>query len=136
MDSLLIALCATSASLFIIVITLSVSLFKNKRKLEALTAMYANIKSLIDDKTANINNNDVHQENFIKFLSDSREWAFEYIEEVQDGLATFIDAVDKDIEHFDQYGIVASSSPHYEPLMRISKEYKVLKNLLPEDKEE
>ena len=27
--------------------------------------------------------NDIHQENFIKFLSDSREWAYQYIEQSQ-----------------------------------------------------
>lgn len=76
---------------------------------------------------------DVHKESFIKFLSDSRDWAFGYIDEVQDKLKTFIDAVEPDIAHFDEYGMVASSSPHYEPLQRISTAYKELKNLLPEE---
>ncbi len=30
-----------------------------------------------------ISDNTVHKENFIKFLSDSRDWAFEYIEQSQ-----------------------------------------------------
>ncbi len=32
---------------------------------------------------AGISDDSVHKENFIKFLSDSRDWAFEYIEQSQ-----------------------------------------------------
>lgn len=84
-------------------------------------------------KQQDLADTDVHKESFIKFLSDSRDWAFGYIDEVQDKLKTFIDAVEPDIAHFDEYGVVASSSPHYEPLQRISAAYKELKTLLPEE---
>ena len=40
----------------------------------------------------------VHRENFIKFLSDSRDWAFNYIEEVQGGLKEFIDTINSATE--------------------------------------
>ena len=74
----------------------------------------------------------VHKENFIKFLSDSRDWAYTYIEEVQDGLASFVDAIGSDIEHFDTYGDVLSTNrPDYDAMKRISIAYKELKNLLP-----
>ena len=46
----------------------------------------------------------IHKENFIKFLSDSRLWAFEYIESVQKGLTKFVNDVDADISYFDEYG--------------------------------
>lgn len=74
---------------------------------------------------------DIHKENFIKFLSDSRSWAFEYIEEVQHGLNTFIHTIDKDIAYFDQYGEIGSAYPHYETMKKISSAYKELKTLLP-----
>ena len=39
-------------------------------------------------------NDNIHKENFIKFLSDSRDWAFEYIEKSQ----TTIKEVSKELE--------------------------------------
>jgi type II secretory pathway pseudopilin PulG len=76
---------------------------------------------------------DIHKENFIKFLSESRDWAFQYIDEVQVAIKEFCDTVGPDIEYFDEYGIVASSSPHYEALSKISKAYKQLASVLPEE---
>lgn len=84
----------------------------------------------------NIIADDVHKESFIKFLSDSRDWAFEYIENVQNGLTEFTNALDKDIEYFDTFGDSMSIKPNYELLQKISIEYKKLKSLLPEDKKE
>ena len=76
----------------------------------------------------------IHKENFIKFLSDSRLWAFEYIESVQKGLTKFVNDVDADISHFDEYGEALSMSrPDYPSMKNISKAYKELKTLLPED---
>jgi hypothetical protein len=74
----------------------------------------------------------VHKENFIKFLSDSRDWAHGYIEEVQTGLVTFVDEVDSYIEYFDTYSDVLSvERPDYAAMKQISKSYKELKKLLP-----
>lgn len=84
----------------------------------------------------NIIADDVHKESFIKFLSDSRDWAFEYIENVQNGLTEFTNALDRDIEYFDTFGDSMSIKPNYELLQKISIEYKKLKSLLPEDKKE
>ena len=76
----------------------------------------------------------IHKENFIKFLSDSRLWAFEYIENVQKGLTKFVNDVDADISYFDEYGEALSMSrPDYPSMKNISKAYKELKILLPED---
>ena len=78
---------------------------------------------------------DIHKENFIKFLSDSRDWAFDYIEEVQKGLAAFIEEVEPEIEYYNAYGMVVEGmvSPHDQALKKISKEFEKLKSLLPED---
>jgi hypothetical protein len=78
-------------------------------------------------------NGDASKDNFLKFVSDSREWAFDYIETVQTELKTFLDVADKEFNHFDQYGIVIEGSPHYESMKTLSKEYKKLKLLLPEE---
>jgi hypothetical protein len=89
------------------------------------------VKNLKEDKT----DQQIHQENFLKFISDSRDWAFEYIEKVQDGLSEFIDSVDSDIKYFDKYGEVLSvNRPDYDAMKRISIAYKNLSSLLPEEK--
>jgi len=75
---------------------------------------------------------DIHKENFIKFLSDSRDWAYEYIEDVQSGLNKFVSSVDADIAYFDEYGDVLSvERPDYAAMKNISVAYKELKKLLP-----
>ena len=75
----------------------------------------------------------IHKENLIKFLSESRDWAYEYIEEVQNGLESFINAVDSDIKHFDTYGDTLSMvRPDYLAMKNISTSYKKLQQFLPE----
>ena len=74
---------------------------------------------------------DIHTKNFIKFLSDSREMAFSYIDNAQDQIKNFIDIADKEFAFFDSYGSLTSEYPHYETMKIISEEYKKLKSLLP-----
>lgn len=78
---------------------------------------------------------DIHKENFIKFLSDSRDWAFDYIEEVQSGLKHFIEEVGPEIEYYNKYGVAVEGmvAPHDKALKKISQEFSNLKKLLPED---
>jgi len=74
----------------------------------------------------------VHKENFLKFVSESRDWAFGYIEEVQESLSKFIGDVDSYIEYFDTYGdVVSVERPDYAAMKEISRAYKELKKLLP-----
>jgi hypothetical protein len=74
-------------------------------------------------------------EDFLKFVSDSRDWAYQYIEEVQSGLKLFIDEVGPQVEHYDKYGpsVDGMVAPHDFALKKISKAYKELKKLLPDD---
>ena len=78
---------------------------------------------------------DVHRENFIKFLSDSREWAFNYIEEVQSGISKFISNVEPELDYYTKYGSVVEGMipPHDKTLKKISQEFIELKKLLPEE---
>jgi hypothetical protein len=85
-------------------------------------------------KTKEDSDESIHKENFIKFLSESRDWAFSYIESVQKGLTKFVNDVDADVSHFDEYGDALSMSrADYPSMKNISKAYKELKTLLPED---
>jgi uncharacterized membrane protein YraQ (UPF0718 family) len=50
-------------------------LFIKNKALEEITSQIKTINNTSDSE--------IHKENFIKFLSDSRDWAFEYIESSQ-----------------------------------------------------
>ena len=79
------------------------------------------------------NDKDLEQtEGFVKFLSESREWAFEYIETVQDGLTKFVEIAGPRLEYFDKYGRVVGS-PHLDALEDILVAYRELQKLLPEE---
>ena len=72
-------------------------------------------------------------EDFLKFVSDSRDWAYQYIDDVQGGLNKFISDIEPEIAYFDEYGVVGDAYPHYHSMKKISGAYKELKKLLPED---
>ena len=72
-------------------------------------------------------------EAFLKFVSDSRDWAYQYIDDVQTSLAKFVSDIEPEIAYFDEYGVASSAYPHYHSMKKISGAYKELKNLLPED---
>lgn len=84
---------------------------------------------------SNKTDKDQANEDFLKFVSDSRDLAYEYIESVQAGLQKFIDEVEPQIDYYDRYGaaIEGMVSPHDFALKKISSEFKELKKLLPED---
>ena len=72
-------------------------------------------------------------EAFLKFVSDSRDWAYQYIDDVQESLNKFITDIEPEISYFDEYGVVGTAYPHYYSMKKISVAYKELKKLLPED---
>jgi len=76
---------------------------------------------------------DPSSEAFLKFVSDSRDWAYQYIDNVQESLNNFINDIEPEIAYFDEYGEVGSAYPHYHSMKKISVAYKELKKLLPED---
>jgi hypothetical protein len=74
-------------------------------------------------------------EGFLNFITQSRDWAFQYIEDVQDGLNKFIKDIEPEIEYFKEYGDIAAMSPNYYSMKKIVESYEELKKLLPEDEE-
>ena len=82
------------------------------------------------------NDSDIHKENFIKFLSDSRDWAFGYIEEVQMGLTKFVNDIEPEINYFKEYGDIIAMEPNYNSLKKITEAYDELTKLLPKEEEE
>jgi spore coat polysaccharide biosynthesis protein SpsF (cytidylyltransferase family) len=77
---------------------------------------------------------EVVREDFLKFVSESREWAFDYIEEVQSALIKFDTDIKKDLEYFEKFGdVLGDSNPNYVMLKRMYDSYKELKQVLPKD---
>lgn len=123
------------AASYLIVLRQSVKLKKDIAKLfieKTLLQEYVDLTK--STKVKEQSDDSIHKEHFIKFLSDSRDWAYQYIEDVQKGLTKFVNDVDADISHFDEYGDALSMSrPDYPSMKNISKAYKELKTLLPEE---
>jgi hypothetical protein len=110
---------------------LNAKLRELKNHIKKLAVAYSKIESLMSSKTKL--DNDAHQESFIKFLSDSRDSAFNYIEEVQSGISDFVSEVDPLISYFDEYGDIMGMIPNYDGMKKMSVEFKKLKKLLPEE---
>jgi predicted PurR-regulated permease PerM len=72
---------------------------------------------------------------FLKFVSDSRDWAFQYIEEVQSALKEFDNEVAPEFEWAKTFGMVLGETTHTIVLKKISEAYDKLKLVLPENTE-
>jgi hypothetical protein len=72
-------------------------------------------------------------EGFLKFISQSRDWAFDYIEHVQAALLEFKKKVEPQILYAKTYGTVSGESPHSVIIDKISDAYDELAKVMPED---
>jgi hypothetical protein len=70
---------------------------------------------------------------FIKFISESRDLAFSYIEEAQKGISKFVKNAGPEIEYFKEFGPISEGQPLHDSMVKISAEYEELKKLLPAD---
>jgi hypothetical protein len=100
--------------------------------LEVATERNIIATKLLDFTEQNLEPTEAASEGFLKFISDSREWAFEYIENVQVGINKFISDAGPAIEYWEKYGSVMDT-PLDINMQKISISYKELKSLLPED---
>lgn len=136
MDMLLIFLAVFGLSFFIAYLYTAKQLKTTTKYLAESTLLYlASVESTSNSAASLPENEKVHNESFIKFLSDSRDWAFQYIEEVQTGLQKFVQEVEPQINHYSKYGAaIEGTMPPYDiALKKISKEMEDLKRFLPED---
>jgi hypothetical protein len=137
LDVVLVTLTVLFAIAYLVMAKKFINVSKKNIRLSVDNAVMQEYIDIVKSNEESFSNDElVHKENFIKFLSDSRDWAFEYIENVQDGLTKFISEVDAHIEYFDKYGdVLANNMPDNIALKQISKSYKELKKLMPEDEE-
>jgi len=125
--------------IFILSVTTSLFLYLYLNQKKANRYIVANTLKLLLQKELEHKENKTDKEkaneDFLKFVSDSRDWAYQYIEEVQSGLKSFIYEVEPQIDYYDHYGAAVDGmmAPHDFAMKKISSEFKKLKNLLPED---
>jgi hypothetical protein len=128
-------------SLSTLCVAFAISYFLISKKLTLMAQEYATLyidqialeKFVESMNLDSMSDQEVHKENFIKFLSDSRDWAFEYIEDVQSGLIKFVDDIKPEIEYFKEYGDIVSMHPNYYSMKKITESYDDLIKLLPKD---
>jgi hypothetical protein len=129
---------STTSLLFLIAYSLMAK--KSSKLAKELSILYIDnisLKKFIDSEAdKKLTNQDIHNENFVKFLSDSRELAYAYIEDFQAGLNDFVSSVEPEINYFKEHGDLISMSPNYYSLKKIVEEYDKLKKLLPEEEEQ
>ena len=134
MEIALVILSVMSISFLIAYLSVSHKLNVINKGFAQLFVAYNTLRDIVDGEPTKTEE-DIHKENFIKFLSDSRDWAFDYIEDVQKGLSRFIKEVEPQLEYYNEYGVVIEGMvpPHDFALRKISKEFEELKKLLPEE---
>ena len=118
---------------FLTILFLSLYLFqvKKNRTILANTLNLLLMQQSISD--ANKTDKEESNEAFLKFVSDSRDWAYQYIDDVQESLTKFITDIEPEIAYFDEYGVVGTAYPHYHSMKKISSAYKELKKMLPDE---
>lgn len=112
-------------------LSLYLAQIKKNRAILANTIQLLLLQQSVNEETKT--DKEKSDEAFLKFVSDSRDWAYQYIEEVQKSLNSFINDIDPEIAYFDEYGLVGDAYPHYHSMKKISASYKELKKILPED---
>lgn len=86
MEIALIALSIISLSFMISYVSVLKKLRSVSDGFASLFITYTGMKDLLENKQGfemSKTDQEIHNENFIKFLSDSRDWAFDYIENSQ-----------------------------------------------------
>jgi hypothetical protein len=72
------------------------------------------------------------QEGFINFLNQSRESAFEYIENVQSTLGNVVTDLSPIVEFHDKYGAIFDTDTRNQ-MQVVSNSFRELKKLIPEE---
>lgn len=81
------------------------------------------------------NREEIANESYVKFLNESRNSAYEYIEDVQDQLIAFASKVEPQLNYFNTYG-TAVQGPHTILVKEFSEAYEELKTVMPQENKE
>ena len=81
------------------------------------------------------NREEIANESYVKFLNESRNSAYEYIEDVQGHLVVFASKVEPQLNYFNTYG-TAVQGPHTILVKEFSEAYEELKTIMPQENKE
>lgn len=135
MDNIIIAVLGTlTLSFAIAYLSVLHRLSKLTQDFAKLFISHESLQNFVKkNKFESKNDEDIHKESFIKFLSDSRDWAFGYIEDVQKTLEQFISYAEPEINYFNENNDTFKGTDYHNFMKKFSKEYKELKKLMPVD---
>jgi len=138
MLSLVVNLAVLSFMLFIFTMSIYFLVFlkieNSKLKLQNIqltSDMFASLAFMSDKINQDPSIEVQASEDFLKFVSDSRDSAYAYIENVQSVLNKFISDVEPVINYNKKYGDVVPIEPYTSQLKAISVAFEELKQLLP-----
>ena len=106
--------------------------YRNVKHINAIADLIVQNKILTDQLTEKVASKNIEEsEGFLRFVSQSRDWAFEYIENVQKQLNDFVENVGPVMAYYDKFGRINES-----PSMNtIFEAYTKLVKVLPETNE-
>jgi hypothetical protein len=81
------------------------------------------------------NREEIANESYVRFLNESRNSAYEYIEDVQGQLVAFASKVEPQLNYFNTYG-TAVQGPHTILVKEFSEAYEELKTVMPQENKE
>ena len=128
---------AVSFALIVFLIILNIIQKQNSKKYIAIgLQLLADKKKLLDEVNNILSKQELENtDGFVKFISESRDWAFQYIENVQSALEEFNQVVYPELDYHKKYGGVLGETSHSQQLTKISEAYDKLKTVLPENKQ-
>ena len=132
--------------LILIIFYMVLQNIKTKRKfskaVETLFQLYIDknisdnlAKEKLEELSVEDKNNKISQDDFIVFLTQSRQWAFDYIEQTQAAIKEFKDSAGPSLDYFKEYGAVMNL-PTDQLFNQIMPAYDKLIDMLPKDNEE
>jgi len=128
-----IALSVVIAALVIYIIKLKISRKRLANSLITSSTKETILLAELEKAIAAREEKSVEQtDGFLEFISKSRDWAYEYIEEVQTGLKKFIDEAGPEIKYSKTYGSVVGN-PLSPSIDKISEAFEELEALMPRD---
>lgn len=104
--------------------------FANIKLNEELLKSFINYNIVLENKISQEADKIEESDGFLKFVSDSRDWAYAYIESVQKEISSFITIVGPDIEYLETYKPPVISE---DVTNRLVVGYKKIKALIPDD---
>jgi hypothetical protein len=133
MNNVMVIVAFTLAGSFAIAyLTALLKINKINKSFTKLLISHKSLQEFVDSNNIEFKNqNDIHKENFIKFLSDSRDWAYGYIEDVQKSIDSIIEKTAHTVKYHKDFSAL-EIEPYATQITILADAIEELKTLLPE----